>query len=69
MEDHLAARKQVQELTLDARRTYHVTGYGAASSRHKNAAEWTPWNDPAAQDERSLSGREADNPDTAAPTT
>lgn len=69
MEDHSAARKQVQAITVDAPRTYHMAGYGAASSRHKNATEWTPWNDPAAQDGRSLSGREADNPDTAVPAT
>lgn len=48
-EEYFVARKKIMALTVDARRTYHVAGYGAASLRHTRANEWTPWNDPAAQ--------------------
>ncbi len=48
-EEYLAARKTIMRLSVDARRTYYVSGYGAASLRHTRAEEWTPWNDPAGQ--------------------
>ncbi|QQR84890.1 MAG: hypothetical protein IPJ76_09665 [Flavobacteriales bacterium] len=48
-EEYIAARKNIMAITVDARRTYHVAGYGAASLRHTRANEWTPWNDPLAQ--------------------
>lgn len=67
--EYQEAREIVMKLTVDARRTYFVEGKGATSLRHKDALKWTPWNDPAAQHERSFSNGQGENPDTATPTT